>query len=68
MELTDQGCQVMSAQCLFGAGLCVSGEAQQDAIMALIRECEARTGWPMATMRSQLRQEWMKGNADMKDA
>ncbi|KAL4800793.1 hypothetical protein BDV19DRAFT_375466 [Aspergillus venezuelensis] len=70
MELTDPGCQILSAQCLFGAGLCVQDPAQQEAIITLIRACEGRTGWPMGTMQDDLRKEWAKaaegtgGNGD----
>ncbi|KAL4921370.1 hypothetical protein BDW62DRAFT_208373 [Aspergillus aurantiobrunneus] len=60
MELTDPGCQIVSAQCLFGAGLCVQDEPQQETVIALIRACEGRTGWPMATMQEDLRKEWAK--------
>jgi hypothetical protein len=94
MELRDEGCQIISAQCLFGgsyclspvpcppcfffffffffflhsayhnclslAGLCVQDEIKRNAIISLIDACEARTGWPMATLRSDLRAEWAK--------
>jgi hypothetical protein len=77
MELKDEGCQIMSAQCLFGgmfrclnpvlvfaysslAGLCVQDEVKRNAIISLIDACEARTGWPMATLRNDLRAEWAK--------
>ncbi|KAL2803271.1 hypothetical protein BJX63DRAFT_437072 [Aspergillus granulosus] len=60
MELTDPGCQIISAQCLFGAGLCVQDEAKQETIVSFIRACETRTGWPMATMLEDLRMEWRK--------
>ncbi|KAL2834822.1 hypothetical protein BJY01DRAFT_252799 [Aspergillus pseudoustus] len=60
MELTDPSCQIISAQCLFGAGLCVQDDARQETIVSFIRACEARTGWPMATMLEDLRTEWRK--------
>ncbi|KAH8682131.1 hypothetical protein BX600DRAFT_447820 [Xylariales sp. PMI_506] len=60
MELKDESCQIMSAQCLFGAGLCVQDDIKRNAIISLIDACEARTGWPMATLRSDLRAEWSK--------
>lgn len=66
MELTDQSCQIMSAQCLFGAGLCVQDAAQQETIISLIQACEARTAWPMNTMQSDLRKEWRKTANDTK--
>lgn len=68
MELTEPGCQIISAQCLFGAGLCVQDEAQQETIISLIRACEARTGWPMATMQEDLRKEWAKAAGEGKMA
>ncbi|KAL5901267.1 hypothetical protein ACKVWC_001063 [Pyricularia oryzae] len=67
MELKDQSCQIMSAKCLFGAGLCVQRQVQQDTIISLIQACEARTGWPMATLRSELRKEWRRGDVEMRD-
>lgn len=60
MELKDEGSQIMSAQCLFGAGLCVQEEVKRNAILSLIDACEARTGWTMATLRSDLQAEWSK--------
>ncbi|KAL4977574.1 hypothetical protein BDW66DRAFT_165476 [Aspergillus desertorum] len=60
IELTDPSCQIISAQCLFGAGLCVQTQAQQETIISLIQACEARTGWPMGTMQDDLRKEWAK--------
>jgi hypothetical protein len=60
IELTDPGCQTISAQCLFGAGLCVQSAPQQEAIISLIQACETRTGWPMGTMQDDLRKEWAK--------
>ncbi|SPQ21344.1 f0f57b44-495a-4755-9c0e-584a402c59e8 [Thermothielavioides terrestris] len=63
MELTDKGCQIVSAQCLFGAGLCVEDRAQQDTILSLIDECEARCGWPMSGLREDLRKEWSRAVA-----
>ncbi|KAL4925978.1 Zn(II)2Cys6 transcription factor [Aspergillus undulatus] len=60
IELNDPSCQIISAQCLFGAGLCVQDTAQQETIISLIQACEARTGWPMATMQDDLRKEWAK--------
>ena len=67
MELTDQGCQIMSARCLFGAGLCVQGTAQQEGIMELMKACEARSGWPLEAMRDDLRAEWRKRDTEMQD-
>ncbi|KAL3444521.1 hypothetical protein BJX65DRAFT_297645 [Aspergillus insuetus] len=60
MELTDPSCQIISAQCLFGAGLCVQDEAKQETIVSFIQACGARTGWPMATMLEDLRMEWRR--------
>ncbi|KAL3494681.1 hypothetical protein BJX62DRAFT_247085 [Aspergillus germanicus] len=60
MELTDPSCQIISAQCLFGAGLCVQDEAKQETIVSFIQACGARNGWPMATMLEDLRMEWRR--------
>ncbi|KAK8118098.1 uncharacterized protein PG998_006379 [Apiospora kogelbergensis] len=60
MELRDEGSQIMSAQCLFGAGLCVQDEEKRKAILSLIDACESRTGWPMAALRDDLIAEWAR--------
>ncbi|KAL4882687.1 hypothetical protein BJY04DRAFT_227020 [Aspergillus karnatakaensis] len=58
MELIDPGFQILSAQCLFGAGLCIQDEHKQETIISLIQACETRTGWPMTSMMEDLRKEW----------
>ncbi|KAK9420792.1 hypothetical protein SUNI508_00883 [Seiridium unicorne] len=60
MELKDEGSQIMSAQCLFGAGLCVQDADKRNAVLSLIDACEARTGWPMTALRRDLMAEWAK--------
>lgn len=60
LELKDEGCQILSAQCLFGAGLCTQDEGKREFILELIRRCERRTGWPMASLIEDLRGEWAK--------
>ncbi|KAK1978915.1 hypothetical protein LZ30DRAFT_198097 [Colletotrichum cereale] len=63
MELTDEGCQILSAQCLYGAGLCVQDPAKREKILSLMEKSEDMVGWtPMATWRNDLRQAW--ANAD----
>lgn len=54
MELKGEGSQILSAQCLFGAGLCTQDANTRDLIIALIRSCEARTGWPMSNLIDDL--------------
>ncbi|CAK7237936.1 hypothetical protein SBRCBS47491_010212 [Sporothrix bragantina] len=63
--LTDEGCQITVAQCLYGAGLCVQQPRERASILALITACERRTGWPMSTMRSDLQAEWQRVDKDM---
>ncbi|KAK8054521.1 hypothetical protein PG994_009588 [Apiospora phragmitis] len=60
MALRDEGSQIMSAQCLFGAGLCVQDVEKRKAILSLIDACEARTGWPMSPLRGDLITEWAR--------
>lgn len=60
MELKDEGCQILSAQCLFGAGLCTQDPVKREAILSLIKSCEMRTGWPMSTMTDDLKADWAK--------
>lgn len=64
MELNDEGCQIVSAQCLYGAGLCVQEVQKRNEIISLINLCEVRTGWPMSTMRDNLFKEWQKIDSD----
>lgn len=60
MELKDEGCQILCAQCLFGAGLCTQDLKSRETIIALIKDCEARAGWPMSTLITDLGVEWAK--------
>ncbi|KAM5357038.1 hypothetical protein ACJZ2D_016677 [Fusarium nematophilum] len=63
MELKEEGCQIMSAQCLYGAGLCVQECKKREGILALMEACEARVGWaPMGMWRDDLRHEWAKAD------
>lgn len=65
MELKDEGCQIFSAQCLYGAGLCVQEAKKRETILHLIEAAEARVGWaPMATWRDDLCQEWAKADGE----
>jgi hypothetical protein len=65
MELKEESCQIMSAQCLYGAGLCVHDPVKRDKIISMMEECEARVGWtPMATWRDDLRLEWVKADSE----
>ncbi|KAH7158220.1 putative Zn(II)2Cys6 transcription factor [Dactylonectria estremocensis] len=64
MALRDEGCQIVAAHCLYGAGLCVQEPAQRKAIIALVNACEDRTGWPMSTIRNDLRAEWHRVDQD----
>ena len=66
MALTEESCQLMSAQCLFGAGLCVQNKAQREKIIDLMGDCEARVGWaPISKWREDLRAEWAKADGDL---
>jgi hypothetical protein len=59
MELDEEGCQVLSAQCLYGAGLCLQDQEKRAKVMDMMELCEARVGWaPMAIWREELRREW----------
>ncbi|KAI6784002.1 uncharacterized protein J7T54_004548 [Emericellopsis cladophorae] len=61
MELGDEGCQIFSAQCLYGAGLCVQDSRKRDKILGLMEAAEQKVGWtPMATWRDDLRREWAR--------
>lgn len=65
MELKDEGCQILSAQCLYGAGLCVQDVMKREKIIALMEACEARVGWtPMSTWRDDLRREWARADKE----
>lgn len=61
MELEDEACQVLSAQCLYVAGLCVQDGRRRDAVLGLMERCEERVRWaPMTIWREDLRREWAK--------
>ncbi|KAI1084581.1 hypothetical protein F5B20DRAFT_522227 [Whalleya microplaca] len=60
MELRHKSCQILSAQSLFVAGLCVQDDTRREAIISLIGACEARSNWPMSALRNDLRAEWAK--------
>lgn len=65
MELKEESCQIMSAQCLYGAGLCVHDPVKREKIISMMEECESRVGWtPMATWRDDLRLEWVKADGE----
>ena len=49
---------------VWGAGLCVHDSSERVQIISLIDACEARTGWPMSTLREDLRKEWQKVDSD----
>ncbi|KAF9869570.1 hypothetical protein CkaCkLH20_12963 [Colletotrichum karsti] len=69
MELKDEGCQVLSAQCLYGAGLCVQEPAKREKILFLMEQSEERVGWtPMATWRDDLRHAWADADTKSPDA
>lgn len=65
METTDPAAQIFSAQCMYGAGLCVQDPVKRDKIISMMEDCEARVGWaPMANWRHDLRQEWAKADSE----
>ncbi|KAH6973432.1 hypothetical protein BKA56DRAFT_98685 [Ilyonectria sp. MPI-CAGE-AT-0026] len=64
MALQDEGCQIIAAHCLYGAGLCVQESSQRNAIITLVNACEDRTGWPMSTIRNDLLAEWRRVDQD----
>ncbi|ATY66318.1 Fungal transcriptional regulatory [Cordyceps militaris] len=65
LQLKDESCQVLSAQCLYGAGLCVTDAQKRAKIITLMEECERRVCWPpMATWRDDLRRDWERADAD----
>jgi len=45
----------------------VQETAQRNEVISLISACEARTGWPMSTLREDLYKEWKKYDFDDKD-
>lgn len=65
MEMTDPAAQIFSAQCMYGAGLCVQDPVKRERIISMMEDCEARVGWaPMANWRHDLRQEWAKVDSE----
>ncbi|KAK0383789.1 hypothetical protein NLU13_9700 [Sarocladium strictum] len=68
MELKDEGYQILCAQYLYGAGICVQDALKRQKIIQLMEECESRVKWaPIATWRDDLRMEWAKADSDMID-
>lgn len=62
-QLRDESCQILSAQCLYGAGLCVTDGKKRNKIISMMEDCENRTSWaPMATWREDLRREWERAD------
>ncbi|KAJ4156061.1 hypothetical protein LMH87_001275 [Akanthomyces muscarius] len=65
MELREKSCQILSAQCLYGAGLCVTDSGKRAKIISLMEECESRVSWaPMATWREDLQRDWERADVD----
>ncbi|KAF5026967.1 hypothetical protein F66182_997 [Fusarium sp. NRRL 66182] len=65
MELKEEGCQILSAHCLYGAGLCVQDGPRQEKILSLMEDCESRVGWaPITTWRDDLRREWASADEE----
>ena len=68
MDLKDEGCQIMSAQCLYGAGLCVQNSSRREKIISLMEQCESRVGWaPMSKWRDDLRREWARADREVQE-
>lgn len=66
MELKDEGYQILCAQYLYGAGLCVQEATKRKKIISLMEDCESRVKWaPIATWRDDLRMEWAKADNDV---
>ncbi|KAH8176978.1 fungal specific transcription factor domain-containing protein [Sarocladium implicatum] len=66
MELKEEDCQIISAQYLYGAGLCVQEQNQRRKILSLIEDCERRAKWaPIATWREDLQKEWAKADNEL---
>ncbi|KAI1029981.1 hypothetical protein LB504_010482 [Fusarium proliferatum] len=65
MELEDEACQIVSAQCLYGAGLCLQDADKREKVISLMEACEARVNWvPMKMWRDDLRTEWAKADQE----
>ncbi|KAG9497506.1 hypothetical protein J7337_010367 [Fusarium musae] len=65
MDLKDEACQIVSAQCLYGAGLCLQDAHNREKVISLMEACEARVNWvPMKMWRDDLRTEWAKADQE----
>ncbi|KAF5977897.1 hypothetical protein FCOIX_6229 [Fusarium coicis] len=65
MDLKDEACQIVSAQCLYGAGLCLQDAHKREKVISLMEACEARVNWvPMKMWRDDLRTEWAKADQE----
>ncbi|KAF2809020.1 uncharacterized protein BDZ99DRAFT_389364 [Mytilinidion resinicola] len=63
--LTEEAACVVSTQCLFGAGLYTQEQSKREAILHMIEEHQARTGWPVNSLGEELAGEWRKGDGRM---
>jgi hypothetical protein len=59
LALEDEAGQLISSQCLFGAGMCEYVDSRQKAILELIDRCERRGGWPAGQLKNDLQQHWI---------
>ncbi|KAK9427544.1 fungal-specific transcription factor domain-containing protein [Lipomyces doorenjongii] len=60
MRLTDDASSLMSAQCLYIAGLCVQESQGREAVLELLDSCRQRTGWPTTPLENELKSLWKK--------
>ncbi|KAI5206606.1 hypothetical protein E4T38_03786 [Aureobasidium subglaciale] len=56
----DDAAIVISTQCIFAAGLHTQDPGKRVAVLGIIAQHQARTGWPVHDLRIDLEAEWSK--------
>ncbi|CEL05239.1 hypothetical protein ASPCAL06358 [Aspergillus calidoustus] len=58
MALKDDASSLISSQCLFIAGTFTQDSRSRDCVLELLESCRQRTGWPVHSFGSELKQMW----------
>ncbi|KAL2822021.1 fungal-specific transcription factor domain-containing protein [Aspergillus granulosus] len=66
MALKDDGSSLISSQCLFIAGMFTQDSRSRECILDLLESCRQRTGWPVQSFGTELKQIWKTFNSHEK--
>ncbi|PCH04067.1 Protein of unknown function DUF3468 [Penicillium occitanis (nom. inval.)] len=56
----DDGANIVSVNCLFGAAMCVQNPHERLALLDLVESCQQRINWPLASLRKELELNYSK--------